>query len=155
MQIQEHVLSHMLDHLFNSITLIITKELFFASFHIPGEDLMILINVCKAGIFSVKFCNELHIDFHDHKSCSKVMLQELWSVFENVSLRCSAISQQACALYDLVDEYDALQPMACCYCVPTNIANNENLQVHCYFPISTLGVANCLFNHLTNIFLGV
>jgi hypothetical protein len=68
--------------------------------------------VCKTGIFTVNFCNELHIDCNDHRSHSKaLMLQELWSVFENVFLRCSEISQQACALYDLVNEFDSPQPM--------------------------------------------
>ena len=32
--------------------------------------------------------------------------------------------------------------------------DSENVQVHCYFPMPTLGVAHCVFDHWTNIFLG-
>ena len=64
--------------------------------------------VCKTGIFTVNFCNELHIDCNDHRSCSKaLMLQELRLVFEYDSLKVSVISQQARALYDLVEDFDA------------------------------------------------
>jgi hypothetical protein len=110
------------------------------------------------GIFTVIFCNELHIDRNDQRSHSKaLMLQELQLVFECDSLKDSAISQQACALYDLVYEFDAPQQTTCCYqYVPTNskVEDSENVQVHCYFPMPTLGVAHHVFDHWTNIILG-
>ena len=114
--------------------------------------------VCKMGRFTVNFCSEMHIDRYDHRSFSKtLMLQQLQSVFECVSLKQSVISKQACALYDLVYEFDARQPMTCCYqYVPTQmkVEESENVQVHCYFHIPTLGVAHRVFDHWTNIFLG-
>ena len=76
-------------------------------------------------------------------------------MFATDTLRCSAISQQAHALYDLIDEFDPPQLMICCYqYIPTKVADNENVQVHCYFPMSTLGVAHHVFDHWANIFLG-
>ena len=107
--------------------------------------------VCKTGIFTVNLCSELHIDHNDHRSCSKtLMLRELQSVFECDSLKQSAISEQARALYDLVYEFDAPQPTTCCYqYIPTQIKveESENVQVHCYFPMPTLGVAHRVFDH--------
>jgi hypothetical protein len=85
------------------------------------------------------------------------MLQELQSVFECNSLKQSAISEQACALYNLVYEFDAPQPTTCCYqFIPTQttVEDPKNIQVHCYFPMPTLGVAHRVFDHWTNIFLG-
>ncbi len=73
------------------------------------------------------------------------------------SLKQSAISEQAHALYDLVYEFDAPQPTTCCYqYIPTQmkVEESENVQVHCYFPMPTLGVAHHVFDHWTNIFLG-
>ena len=114
--------------------------------------------VCKTGIFTVNFCNEMHIDRNDHRSRAKMsMLQELQSVFACDTLKQSAISEQARALYELVNEFDAPQPMTCCYqFVPTQTKANDtsNIQVHCYFPMPTLGVAHRVFDHWTNIFLG-
>ena len=81
------------------------------------------------------------------------MLQELQSVFECDSLKVSAISQQAHALYDLVEYFDAPQPTTCCYqYVPTKVGDSAHVQVHCYFPMPTLGVAHRVFDHWMNIF---
>jgi hypothetical protein len=114
--------------------------------------------VCKMGIFTVNFCNEMHIDRNDHRSRAKMsMLQELQSVFECDTLKQSAITEQARALYELVNEFNAPQPMTCCYqFVPsqTKVEDTSNIQVHCYFPMSTLGVAHRVFDHWTNNFLG-
>jgi hypothetical protein len=64
--------------------------------------------VCKTSIFTVNFCNELHIDYNGIRSRSKfLILQELQSVFNCNSLEDSAISQQTRALYDLVYKFDA------------------------------------------------
>ena len=85
------------------------------------------------------------------------MLQELQSVFKCDSLKDSAISQHAHALYDLVYEFDAPQPTTCCYqyvSTHSKVEDSENVQVHCYFPMPTLGVAHRVFDHWTNIFLG-
>jgi hypothetical protein len=114
--------------------------------------------VCKTGIFTVNFCNEMHTDRNDHRPRAKSsILQELQSVFECDSLAKSAISEQARAMYDLVNEFDAPQPTTCCYqFVPTTatVEDHKYIQVHCYFPMPTLGVAHRMFDHWTNIFLG-
>ena len=99
----------------------------------------------------------MHIDGNDHRYCAKMsMLQELQSVFACDTLKQSAISKQARALYELVNEFDAPQPTTCCYLVLTQTKANDtsNIQVHCYFPMPTLGVAHRVFDHWTNIFLG-
>ena len=77
--------------------------------------------------------------------------------FECDSLKQSAISKQAHALYDLVNKFDAPQPTTCSYQLdPTQkkVEESENVQAHCYFPMLTLGVAHRVFDHRTNIFLG-
>lgn len=76
-------------------------------------------------------------------------------IIENPLLRGTAISLHAHVFYEPVDQYDAPQPTTCCYQhVHTNVGKYEKVQVHSYFPMSTFGVAHCVFDHWTNIFLG-
>jgi hypothetical protein len=64
--------------------------------------------IYKTGIFTVNFCIELHVDCNDHRLFSKdSLLSKLCLVSESRLLSETSQAKHACALYDLVNTFDA------------------------------------------------
>ena len=102
----------------------------------------------ETGIFTVDFCNKVHIDQNNHH-------REERSVSDNDLTGDIVLPNYVKSVYDFVNEFEAPQPTTCCYeFVSKSSESVDNVSIHCYFVMPNVGIAHCLLNHWMNIFLG-